>query len=69
MRRYPAPYLLSIATVLLIAGVVLPLLMVLRVVETSYLLSFLSYGATVSGAFLGYLGTMILVIERRNRNR
>jgi len=55
--------------VLLIAGVVLPLLMVLRVVETSYLLSFLSYGATVSGAFLGYLGTMILVIERRNRNR
>lgn len=69
MRRYPAPYLLSIATVLLIAGVVLPLLMVLRVVETSYLLSFLSYGATVSGAFLGHLGTMILVIERRNRNR
>ncbi|HHS97839.1 MAG TPA: hypothetical protein ENK08_08070 [Chloroflexi bacterium] len=69
MRRYRTPYLLSAATVLLVAGVVLPLLMVLHVVETSYFLGFLSYGATVSGAFLGYLGTMILVVERRNRNR
>lgn len=69
MLRYRAPYLLSAATVLLITGVVLPLLMVLRVVGTSFFLSFLSYGATVSGAFLGYLGTMLLIVERRNRDR
>ena len=69
MQRYPALYLLSAATVLLIAGVVLPLLMVLQVVETSFFLSFLSYSATVSGAFLGYLGTLILFIEHRNRDR
>jgi len=55
--------------VLLVAGVVLPLLMVLQVVKTSFFLSFLSYSATVSGAFLGYLGTLILFIERRNRDR
>ena len=68
MPRYPALHLLSAATALLTIGVVLPLLMVLHVLENSFFLSFLSYGATVSGAFLGYLGTLALVVERRNRN-
>ncbi len=68
MPRYPALHLLSAATALLAIGVVLPLLMVLHVLENSFLLSFLSYGATVSGAFLGYLGTLMLIVERRNRN-
>jgi hypothetical protein len=40
---------------LLIAGVTLSLLMVIRVVEPSFVLSFLAYGASLIGLFLGVL--------------
>ena len=48
--------LILIGFILLLIGAVLPFLMILNVVETSFLLSFISHGAQISGLFLGTLG-------------
>ncbi len=48
--------LIIIALVLLIIGLVLPFLMVLRLVESTLLLSFLAYGSSTAGFILGFVG-------------
>ena len=58
ISRWPPHRLLVLAALLLLLGAGLPFLMVVRVLEATFLLAFLSYGATVSGAFLGYLGVL-----------
>ncbi len=63
--RFSLYQILGAAAVLLLIGAVLPFLMMLQILETSFLLSFLSFGATVSGALLGYLGTIALYLNRR----
>lgn len=42
--------------VLLVAGAVVPFLMVLQVLTSSFVLNFLSFGASVAGFALGLLG-------------
>jgi hypothetical protein len=48
--------LLAIAIFLLIFGFVMPFLMALEVVESTFFLNFLSFGASVLGLFLGIAG-------------
>ncbi|MBN2148801.1 MAG: hypothetical protein JW726_15545 [Anaerolineales bacterium] len=48
--------IIIIGFILVLLGFVLPLLMVLRWVESSFLLSFISYTASVLGLFLGLVG-------------
>jgi hypothetical protein len=54
----------------LLLGVVLPFLMVLRILEPSFLLSFIAFAASVGGMFLGSFGAFsyarIKRAERRN---
>jgi len=57
--------ILVIGFVLVLLGVVLPFLMVLRVVQPTWLLSFLSYAMSLVGLFLGAIGAIFYV--RRNR--
>lgn len=56
MRVSPPVPLLLLATVLLLAGALLPFLMVIRVLEPSLALSFFSYGASIAGLVTGLLG-------------
>lgn len=57
MQKTPNPRLiLFIGFLLVVAGVVLPYLMVLNILEATLFLSFLSYGASVAGLFLGLIG-------------
>jgi len=49
--------LLVIGFFLVLMGVILPYLMVVHLVKTTYFLSFVSWGSTVSGLFLGLLGS------------
>ena len=57
MRKPPDPRLiLLIGFLLVVAGVVLPFMMVLQMIEATLFLSFLSYGASVAGLFLGVIG-------------
>ena len=53
---YQGKKLIIIGLVLLVIGIVGPLLMILRIIPTSFLLGFLLHGASVSGLLLGTLG-------------
>ena len=57
--------LLFIALALLLFGWVMPFLMVLRVVESTFFLNFLSWGASVGGLYLGVIAVASLVRRRK----
>ena len=51
---------------LVLFGAVAPFLMVIQVVESSLILSFLSYGASMLGLFLGLIGAAMYVRSHRS---
>ena len=51
---------------LVLMGFVLPFLMVLQLLETTFFLSFLSWGGTTTGLILGVTGGAQYVRTRRN---
>lgn len=57
--------LLLIGVSLMSVGVLLPFLMVVHVLEPTFFLNFLSFGAQVTGSFLGFIGTVMYVRVRR----
>ena len=48
--------LIIIGFLLVLFGFIAPLLMVINVIEASFILSFLSHGASISGLLLGLIG-------------
>jgi len=48
--------MIFIGFLMVLFGFVTPLLMVIKVVEASYLLGFLSYALSVAGLFMGVIG-------------
>jgi hypothetical protein len=58
--------LILIGFVLVLFGAVAPFLMVMRVVESSLILNFLSYGASMVGLFLGLIGAALYVRIHRS---
>jgi hypothetical protein len=57
-----------IGFVLVVLGAVLPFLMVMRVLESTFFLNFLAYGSSMAGLFLGFIGASLYVNEHRGRN-
>jgi len=57
--------LLFLALGLLLFGWVMPFLMVLHLVESTFFLNFLSWGASVSGFYLGIAAVAGLVHKRK----
>lgn len=47
--------LLTLGLTLLLLGFALPLLMVMRVIESTFFLNFFAWGASVAGLFLGFI--------------
>ncbi|MGC8855981.1 MAG: hypothetical protein ACP5QU_04200 [Anaerolineae bacterium] len=60
--------LLILATVLLLFGVVMPFLMVLHVVESTFFLNFLSFTASILGSLLGFVGIALYQIRHRHQD-
>jgi len=60
MRSRPVQLIL-IGFVLVVLGAVLPLLMVLQVIRSTFALNFFAYAASISGLFLGLIGTAMYV--------
>jgi hypothetical protein len=58
-------WVLGIGFVLVVFGAVAPFLMVMKIIEPTFLLSFLAYAAQVSGVILGLIGGMSYI--RRHR--
>ena len=65
---YPARFII-LAVFLLLIGAVLPFLMVIRVVESSFFLNFVSYIASVGGLFIGVLGIAMYVGKTKNEKK
>ena len=65
MRDMQPWKLILIGFVLVLFGFVMPFLMVMKVVESSFILNFLSYGASVLGLFLGLIGAALYVRTHR----
>ena len=55
MQIHPRAMIIT-GLVLVLLGFVVPFLMVLKILEASFALSFLSYGASVTGLLLGLIG-------------
>jgi hypothetical protein len=49
-------FLLSLGVLLMLLGIVLPFLMVIRLLESTFFLNFLSWGASVAGLAFGTIG-------------
>jgi hypothetical protein len=60
-------WLFIVGFILVFTGFALPWLMMLKLVEPTFLLSFLSFGASISGVLLGTIGAFYYVAEHRKR--
>jgi Sec-independent protein secretion pathway component TatC len=64
-ERRSALKLILIGLLLILFGVVLAFLMVVKVVEPTFFLNFLSYTASTSGLILGFIGVSQYMRFRR----
>ncbi|MBU4224398.1 MAG: hypothetical protein KKC71_01075 [Chloroflexi bacterium] len=61
------PNLILIGFFLALIGVILPLLMVVQIIKSTFFLNFFSYGSSVVGLILGLIGAIYFV--RLNREK
>lgn len=59
--------LITIGTILLLIGVLGPFLMVLHIINNSFLISFVSYGASITGLLLGTMGAAMYGGRRKKK--
>ena len=59
--------MLILSGVMQSAGCVIPFLILIRVIESTFFLNFLAYGVSVSGLFLGVIGLANYVRFQRKR--
>ena len=59
-------FLLGIGVFLMLLGVALPFLMVIQVLESTFFLNFLSWGASVAGLAFGTIGFAMYSRERKD---
>lgn len=57
--------MIVLGAVLVVAGFIVPLLMVIGAVRSTFLLAFLTYAASLGGLILGLIGAALYVRERR----
>lgn len=69
MMRFSPKNLMIIGFFCVFIGAVIPWMIVLRVLESTFFLNFLSYFGTVAGIFLGMVGAATYVREVRNKNK
>ncbi len=58
--------LLSLGLTLMLVGILLPFLMVIRVLESTFFLNFFSWGASVAGLSFGTIGFALRSGKRRD---
>ena len=58
--------LIGIGGVLVFAGAVLPFLMVMRILESTFVLNFFSYGTSVIGMVMGIIGSSMVGARRKS---
>lgn len=53
---------------MLLFGCVMPFLMVLEIVQSTFFMNFLSFGMSTAGLFLGIIGTAMLRQKQRKKD-
>jgi hypothetical protein len=56
MNRLSPRFLLSLGVFLMILGIILPFLMVIHMLESTFFLNFFAWGASITGLSLGTIG-------------
>jgi hypothetical protein len=59
--------MILIGFVLVVIGAVLPLLMVLHIITSTFFLNFFSYGSSLVGLFLGVIGSATYIRQKRQK--
>jgi di/tricarboxylate transporter len=67
MIRISSRTIIIIGGILVFLGFFLPLLMVIKVLESTFLLNFIAFTASLVGLFMGLIGTAQYVIEYRRK--
>lgn len=67
MKRFDPKHLLIIGFCCLMVGVLLPLLMVIKVLESTLFLNIISYVSSLIGTILGTIGTGMYIHKNRNK--
>ncbi len=57
--------MVMLGSALVVAGFIIPFLMVIGVMEPTFLVAFLSYAASLGGVIVGLIGAAFYVHERR----
>ncbi len=65
----PLNRLIVVGFFLVLAGMILPFLIVMHVLPSTILLNFLAYGVSISGVFLGIIGVAMYVGEERRKSK
>ena len=68
MLRLTPLQMILVGFLLVLIGWILPFLMVMRIIEAGFFLSFLSYLASVAGLFVGFIGAAMYVGTKRKRD-
>lgn len=66
IRKLTPGKIVILGLFLSLVGVVLPFLMVLRLIESTFFLNFMAYLLSVAGLIIGFIGMAILVKIRRH---
>lgn len=67
MRNWNPHFFILAGFFLVVVGFILPFLMVLQVIQSTFLLNFLAYGSSFSGLLLGIIGSAFYNASRRKR--
>ena len=65
----PLNRLIVLGFFMVLAGVILPFLIVMHVLPSTILLNFLAYGVSITGVFLGVIGVAMYVGEERRKSK
>ena len=67
MKKFEINWYFILGVVLLVAGMVIPLLIVIKVLESTFLLNFLSFFASVAGMVIGFIAIGMYIQGNRRR--
>jgi len=54
---------------MMVVSIILPFLMVMQLLRSTFFLNFLAYGLSVAGILIGFIGMVTLVRVRRNKDK
>jgi len=67
--RWNPLHILLVGGILVVAGAVIPFLIVLDVIPSTYFLNFFAYIASFLGLMLGIIGSALYVRNQRRKNK